>query len=92
MIETFKNKGLKEVHETGKSRHVRPDQIKKIDRVLDALSRATRPQDMNIPGFDFHELKGDRKGTFTVHVNGPWCVTFSWQEGNAIDVDLEQYH
>jgi proteic killer suppression protein len=92
VIETFKSKALKEVHESGKSRHVRQDQIKKIDRLLDTLSRATKPQDMNVPGFDFHELKGDRKGTFTVHVNGPWCITFSWEDGSAIDVDLEQYH
>ncbi len=50
------------------------------------------PDDMNIPGFDFHGLTGDRKGTYTVHVNGPWCVTFRWDGQDAVDVNLENYH
>ena len=46
---------------------------------------------MNIPGFNYHPLKGVPQ-RYTVHVNGPWCVTFGWDAGDAIDVDLEQYH
>jgi len=56
------------------------------------LHGATRPEDMNLPGFDFHSLPGDRAGGCTVHVNGPWCITFRWLDGNAIGVDLENYH
>jgi len=47
---------------------------------------------MNIPGFDFHSLGGDRKGTYTIHVNGPWCITYRWDGQDAVDVDLENYH
>ncbi len=46
---------------------------------------------MNLPGFDFHELKGDRKGTVSMHMNGPYTITFGWDEG-AILVDFENYH
>lgn len=46
----------------------------------------------NLPGFDYHPLSGKRSGVYTVHVNGPWCVTFAWDGTDAIRVDLEQYH
>jgi proteic killer suppression protein len=61
-------------------------------RRLDALDQAGRPEDMNIPGFDFHALRGFDPIRYSVHVNGPWCITFSFDEGNATDVDFEQYH
>ena len=47
---------------------------------------------MNLPGFDFHALKGFVPTRYTVHVNGPWCITFEWQDESATKVDLEQYH
>jgi len=58
---------------------------------LDALDRARRPQDMMVPGFDFHALRG-RPLRYTVHINGPWCITFEFEKGNALRVDFEQYH
>jgi toxin HigB-1 len=61
-------------------------------RRLDALDQASRPEDLNIPGFDFHALKGFNPTRYTVHVNGPWCITFSFDQGDATDVDFEQYH
>jgi proteic killer suppression protein len=46
---------------------------------------------MNIPGFNFHRLQG-QPVRYTVHVNGPWCLTFEWEGEDAVHVDLEQYH
>jgi len=46
---------------------------------------------MNVPGYDFHALKG-RPRRYTVHINCPWCITFAWYETDAVEVDLEQYH
>ncbi len=51
-----------------------------------------RPEDMNIPGFKFHQLSGDRKGTYAVTVTGNWRITFRFDGEDAIDVDLEDYH
>jgi len=59
---------------------------------LDALDAATKPEDMNLPGFDFHNLKGFSPLRYTVHVNGPWCLTFEFENGDAYIVDFEQYH
>lgn len=64
----------------------------RILRRLDRLNAATGPEDMNLPGFDFHALKGVAPIRYTVHVNGPWCVTFAFEDGDATAVDLEQYH
>jgi len=50
-----------------------------------------QPEEMNVPGFDFHALRGNPI-RYTVHVNGPWCVTFELEEGDALRVDFEQYH
>ena len=50
------------------------------------------PQEMNIPGFDFHALRGFKPTRYSVHVNGPWCITFEFEDGDACRVDFEQYH
>ena len=91
MIRTFRHKGLEELFETGSSRRVRPDLQARALRRLDALDHAEALSDLNIPGFDFHALQG-KPQRYSLHVNGPWCVTFEWEEGDAIRVDLEQYH
>jgi toxin HigB-1 len=59
---------------------------------LEALDDASTAADMNVPGFDFHALKGHKPTRYTVHVNGPWCITFEFLDGDAFRVDLEQYH
>lgn len=91
MIKTFRHKGLRELLATGRSRKIRPDLHARCLRRLDALNQATRPDDMSIPGFDFHRLRG-APVRFSVHVNGPWCITFEFADGDAYDVDLENYH
>ena len=50
-----------------------------------------RGEDLNLPGFNFHKLRGKPK-RYTIHVNGPWCITFEFENGEARHVDLEQYH
>ena len=91
MIKSFRHKGLRELFETGKSRRVRPDLSARALRRLDALDAAALPSDLNIPGFGFHALKGGRE-RYALWVNGPWRITFDWQDGDAFKVDLEQYH
>jgi proteic killer suppression protein len=60
--------------------------------MLDRLDSATHPQDMNLPGYRFHELTGQRKGTYSVLVSGNWRLTFRFQGEDAIDVLIEDYH
>lgn len=92
MILSFRHRGLAELFETGRSRYVRPDLAKRVVRRLDALHSATRPEQLRLPGFDFHRLSGAAHARFSVHVNGPWCITFGWSGDDAIDVDLVNYH
>lgn len=91
MIVSWRHKGLRDLFLTGLSAKVRPDQQKKCLRLLDALQQAGRAEDMNLPGLHFHGLHGKPK-RFAVAVNGPWRITFGFDNGDAIEVDLEQYH
>lgn len=91
MIASWRHKGLRDLFLSGSSARVRADQQKKCLRLLDALEQAERSEDMNLLGLHFHGLQGKPK-RFAVAVNGPWRITFGFKNGDAIDVDLEQYH
>lgn len=91
MIKSFRHKGLAELFEYNRSSKIRQDLQKRLLRRLDALDMAEALGELNIPGFNFHGLHG-RPKRYSIHVNGPWCLTFEWQEGQALRVDLEQYH
>ena len=89
MIRSFRHKGLAELFGSGAK--VDAALRDRVVRRLDALNATSAAADMNLPGFDFHALRGKPK-RYSVHVNGPWCVTFEFEEGDAWRVDLEQYH
>lgn len=92
MILSYLHKGLKELFESKRTAKIDRRMHARIVIVLDALDRAKRPEDMNIPGLDFHGLLGFKPQRYTVHVNGPWCVTFEFEGENAKRIDFEQYH
>lgn len=92
MIESFKHKGLAELHEDGSTSRIDQRLHSRIIERLDALDAATAPSDLIIPGFDFHALRGHKPTRYTVHINGPWCITFSFDGTDVVAVDLEQYH
>lgn len=92
MLKSFRNKGLDELWATGRSGRIDARLHKRILARLDALDAALRPEDMNIPGFDFHGLTGHDPKRYTVHVNGPWCVTFEFDGVDALNLDFGQYH
>jgi proteic killer suppression protein len=92
MIQSFRHKGLADLYYTGKSAKVRADLKARAVRRLDVLNAAREVEDLRVPGFDFHPLKGFKPTRYSLHVNGPWCITFEWADGEALRVDLEQYH
>ena len=85
------HKGLEELVKTGKSAKVQASLVGRIVRRLDAINTAKTAEALNLPGFDFHPLRGKPK-RYSVHVNGPWCITFEWEGENALQVNLENYH
>ena len=92
MIRTFRSKPLADLWGTGKSARINPAMHRRILLRLDRLDAAQRPEDMNLPGFNFHQLRGFRPTRYSVHVNGPWCLTYEFEDGDAVRVDFEQYH
>ena len=92
MIKSFRSKPLADLWESGRTARIDVRLHERILRRLDRLDAAARPEEMNLPGFDFHPLKGFRPTRYSVHVNGPWCITFEFDHGDAFRVDLEQYH
>jgi toxin HigB-1 len=91
MIQSFKHRGLAELFELGQSRRLREDLQARSLRRLGALDQAESLTDLQVPGFNFHGLRGIPK-RYSIHVNGPWCITFEWKDGDAFRVDLSQYH
>jgi proteic killer suppression protein len=92
MIRDFKHKGLARFFERDDRRGLPAEQVEKIGRILDRLDAAIRPQDMNLPGWRFHALKGNRAGEYSVRVTGSWRITFAFDGEDATHVDLEDYH
>lgn len=91
MIESFRHKGLAMLFMNNDPGKVRPDLVERCRNRLDVLDNAAVPEDMNLPGFDFHGLRGKPR-RYAVKVNGPWRITFEFVEGSARKVDLENYH
>ena len=92
MIRSFRHKSLKDFFETGSRRGIRADLAKRIRIRLDVIDAAISIRDIDLPGFRLHELKGERSGTWSVTVSGNWRITFRFEGGEALDVDLEDYH
>ena len=90
MIQSFLHRGLKELFETGKSARIPTDLKKRIIVRLDALQAATTLPQLQQPGFRLHYL--EQSGRYSLWVNGPWRITFTWKDGVASQVHLEQYH
>ena len=92
MIASFKSKALKRFWEKGDGRKLPSQSLPRITLLLDRLDAAENLQDMNLPGFKFHPLRGNKKGRYAVWVTGNWRITFVWDESDAVAVDYEDYH
>ena len=92
MVRSFRHKGLKLLFEDGDRRKVRADQIDKIERILARLDQASEPDDMALPGFRLHPLKGDLAEFWAVSVSGNWWVIWRFEGPDAADIDLVDYH
>ena len=92
MISSFKHKGLREFFEANSRRGIPPELSTRLRDRVDVIDAATTLQDIALPHFDLHELKGDRAGRWAVKVNKNWRLTFTFAGGNAYDVNFEDYH
>ena len=92
MIVRIRHKGLDRFFRTGDTSGINAQHADRLRRLLAALNVSTDPDGMNIPGFQLHLLKGDRKGQWAVKVSGNWRLVFEFDGENATDVDLVDYH
>lgn len=92
MIKSFKHKGLKKFYETSNKAGIKSSHNKKLRIQLTALNTATCIEDMDLPGFRLHSLKGKRKGLWAIDVSKNWRIVFRFDEGNVYVVDYEDYH
>ena len=92
MISSFRHKGLKKFFETGSKAGIQTAHAKVLRMQLAALDTAQTIEDMDIPGFRLHPLKGADRGRWSIWVNGNWRLTFEFRDGNAFVLDYEDYH
>lgn len=92
MIKSFQHKGLQTFFETGSKAGIQPHHAPKLSRQLARLNEAKAPGDMNAPGWKLHGLSGNLLGYYSVTVNGNWRMTFTFENGDAVLVDYQDYH
>ena len=86
------HKGLRRLHERDDARGVPANLANRIERILDDLACATGPRDMDRPAYRLHPLKGDHRGQWSVRVSGNRRIVFRFVDGEAVDVDMLDYH
>lgn len=86
------HKGLRRLVASGDASGIQAEWLPRVRKILAALNAATSPQELNWPGSGWHELKGDRRGTYAMTVTRNWRLTFMWDEDGPRAIDLEDYH
>ncbi|MBI1731665.1 MAG: type II toxin-antitoxin system RelE/ParE family toxin [Gammaproteobacteria bacterium] len=92
MIKSFRHRGLKALYVGKTARRVVPQQLERLRDILAVLDQSRMPEDMALPGFKLHALRGDLKGHWAVAVTGNRRVPFRFEGGHAVDVDYVDYH
>ena len=92
MIKSFAHKGLQEFYYTGSKKGIKPEHASRLGRMLDRLDASTSAQDMNLPGYNLHPLKGNKNDMWAVYVSGNWRMTFYFEGNDAYLVDYLDYH
>ena len=92
MIKSFRHKGLRRFYETGSTAGIQAAHAKRVRLQLAALDTAMRIEDIDLPGYALHPLKGTMRGRWAISVNGNWRLTFEFKDGDVHVLDYEDYH
>ncbi|HLD73557.1 MAG TPA: type II toxin-antitoxin system RelE/ParE family toxin [Bdellovibrionota bacterium] len=92
MIASWKHKGLKQFYLTESKAGIKPEHAKRLTIILQFLDSAEKAEDLDLPGFNFHKLKGPMKEYYSVQVSGNWRVIFKFEGENPISIDYLDYH
>lgn len=88
----IKHKGLRLLYESGDESRLNAKSVDRLKRILAALNIMTAPEEIDLPGYGFHQLKANRRGTYALTVTRNWRLTFCWDSDGPFDVNLEDYH
>jgi proteic killer suppression protein len=93
VIRSFADDETYSLYLIGKSRRLPPDIARRAVRKLEYIDLATRIDDLRVPpGNRLHALEGDRKGQYAISVNNQWRICFRFIDGDALDVEITDYH
>jgi len=92
MIKSFKHKGLEKFFCNADACGIQTQMAARIDRMLDAIDQAQDVNELALPGWYLHPLKGDKKHLYSMRVSGNWRITFEFRKGDATMLNLEDYH
>lgn len=92
MIKSFKHKGLENFFESGSTKGIQPRHAKRLRMQLAALDTAQQIEDLDIPGYRLHQLKGSLKGKWSISVSANWRITFTFTDSNVHIANYEDYH
>ncbi|MBU3605179.1 MULTISPECIES: type II toxin-antitoxin system RelE/ParE family toxin [unclassified Polynucleobacter] len=92
MIKSFHHKGLQLFFETGNKAGIQSMHAPRLSRQLARLNEASSWEDMNLPGWRLHVLKGKLVGHFSIVVSGNWRLTFKFEGEDAVLVNYQDYH
>ena len=92
MIRSIRHRGLKRLFQRGDASGVSAVHRIRIENILTLLNVATKPGDLDVPGYKLHPLKGEHKGYWSVTVTANWRITFRMEDGDVFDVDFVDYH
>jgi proteic killer suppression protein len=92
VIGNIRHKGLAALYYDDRTKGVKQSLVTRLRQILALLATACTVEDMNLPGLKLHQLKGDLAGFYAVSVSGNWRVIFRFEDGQAADVDLIDYH
>ncbi len=92
MIRSFQHRGLRRLYEQDDRSRIAPDQLERIRIALADLEAASKPGDMDLPGYRLHPLRGGRRAFWAISISGNWRIIFRFEDGDVCDVDLVDYH
>lgn len=93
MIKTFADRETEQLYTTGKSRKLPPDLLRRAIRRLEYIDLAANLTDLQVPPSNrLHALRGDREGQHSISINDQWRICFRFEDGDAYEVEITDYH
>jgi toxin HigB-1 len=92
MIRSFQHKGLEKFYKTGSKAGIQATHAERLRNRLLVLDNATKPSDVDLPGYDLHPLKADLAGMWAIKVDRMWRLTFKFEGEDVILLDYQDYH